>query len=520
MAKKGQQVQLQAELTTEEEWEKFLSKDGLLLIDIYSDWCGPCSGMAANLKKIKLEFGGDLLLLAIAKNDHIKQLERFRGRSEPTWLFVSKGKKVNMLFGCNAPLLKRVILEEIKKEEQAASGEKQRDRYSEITDLEEIEIQRQAAIDAVIQAAKEKEEAKRIKEYEERKIAECNNILENLPNIGTILIFPCGRDKYHDVLNELMKEASLITTQTEKVRFTEEELEELMYFEEPRQGADEYIFDGYSLHNLLNEEALFLAVKPSHGSEVENIDKLLLEMIYGPPMKPPGSEDCPYRQMLTEAEDEESGNVVELIGIWVPAIPCVRATVLRLFFPKLSGPYVIPEPEPEPEHLAIIFDKKKTREALRTMGHWPEQIMNYGFFSNEDPEDTELIAKSVQRLEDPNIRVKRTYEEKLVIQLSKKKSECVLTFAQIGPIYISPNPQEGARECALFFPDDYSESLTEEERALSDFLALEPDPEEIQVEEEIEEVQEPQEAVDAVEAIEASDEDVKEELDMNMFMMM
>ncbi|XP_056646632.1 uncharacterized protein LOC130451559 isoform X6 [Diorhabda sublineata] len=440
MAKKGQQVQLQAELTTEEEWEKFLSKDGLLLIDIYSDWCGPCSGMAANLKKIKLEFGGDLLLLAIAKNDHIKQLERFRGRSEPTWLFVSKGKKVNMLFGCNAPLLKRVILEEIKKEEQAASGEKQRDRYSEITDLEEIEIQRQAAIDAVIQAAKEKEEAKRIKEYEERKIAECNNILENLPNIGTMLIFPCGRDKYHDVLNELMKEASLITTQTEKVRFTEEKLEELMYFEEPRQGADEYIFDGYSLHNLLNEEALFLAVKPSHGIEVENIDKLLLEMIYGPPMKPPGSEDCPYRQMLTEAEDEESGNVVELIGIWVPAIPCVRATVLS--------------------------------------------------------------------------------EEKLVIQLSKKKSECVLTFAQIGPIYISPNPQEGARECALFFPDDYSESLTEEERALSDFLALEPDPEEIQVEEEIEEVQEPQEAVDVVEANEASDEDVKEELDMNMFMMM
>lgn len=80
MAKKGAQLQIDVE--TEEEWEKLVQRDGLisnkyptryslfsvlyifLVCDVYSDWCGPCTGMSGNLRKLKLEIGGDVLTVA------------------------------------------------------------------------------------------------------------------------------------------------------------------------------------------------------------------------------------------------------------------------------------------------------------------------------------------------------------------------------------------------------------------------------------------------------------------------
>ena len=47
---------------------------GLVVVDVYSEWSGPCSAMTNFLKKIKLEVNDDLLHYAMAKSDTIPQV--------------------------------------------------------------------------------------------------------------------------------------------------------------------------------------------------------------------------------------------------------------------------------------------------------------------------------------------------------------------------------------------------------------------------------------------------------------
>ncbi|KAM6441885.1 solute carrier family 35 member G2 isoform 2-T5 [Liasis olivaceus] len=118
MASRKKELALQTVVSNQEHWEELLGSKGLIVVDAYQGWCGPCKTVVNLFKKIRNEHGGDLLHFAVAEVDSIDALEKYRGKCEPTFLFYGGGELVAVVRGANAPLLQKTILEQLQAEKR------------------------------------------------------------------------------------------------------------------------------------------------------------------------------------------------------------------------------------------------------------------------------------------------------------------------------------------------------------------------------------------------------------------
>lgn len=505
MAKKGQ-AQLQVEVTNDEEWEKLLQREGLIVVDIYSDWCGPCNAMLNNLRKLKLEVGGDYLHIAQAKCNDITQLARFRNKSQPTWMFISNRNVLQLIFGADSPKLLQLIIEELEKEAQIRNGLQERVGWS-ITTLSPEEQEQDN-----IKKAKEEEACRLVEEkikqaLYDRRMAVAQIVLQTVPKNGIIIVMPQARDMVKTTLAELWDQSGLAITLTERPTFTEAMLEELLYFTDFR-------FSDMDVSELLGSSCIAYFLKTTDSEYDGDIDELVKKFIYGEMKEPPGSPESPAQLLKgyvvitkeiksstdlkskTTLNDSKSNvpsklqmqsstllhskemldnmqsfshiveeETIEVTGIWVPPNSLVRATAIKLLFPKIYDPVALPDPVPIPPHVAIAFDAVKRREVLGAMRNYENEVMHYGFFSDDKPGQAKLLAKTLKKFDktkdkSPTVR--------LVIQLSRKKSEALCVLSQLNPTYISHNTVVGEEDCKYFFPEGYDEVTAEEEVAVAE----------------------------------------------------
>lgn len=74
-------------------------KEGVVLVDFWANWCGPCKMMAPNVEQIATDYKGRAVVGKVNVDDHPSLAERFGIMSIPTLLIFKDGELKQKLVG-------------------------------------------------------------------------------------------------------------------------------------------------------------------------------------------------------------------------------------------------------------------------------------------------------------------------------------------------------------------------------------------------------------------------------------
>jgi thioredoxin 1 len=85
---------------TEATFDSELAKHpGVLMVDFWAEWCGPCRVIAPTLEELSRDSGGAIGLAKVNVDENPGLAARYGIRSIPTILFVKSGKVVDQVIG-------------------------------------------------------------------------------------------------------------------------------------------------------------------------------------------------------------------------------------------------------------------------------------------------------------------------------------------------------------------------------------------------------------------------------------
>ncbi len=83
---------------------------GLVVVDFWAEWCGPCRAIAPVLEQLQSEYAGKLKVVKLDVDANQQTSMRLNVRSIPTLMFFKNGTRVDQVIGAvpKAHLVKKI----------------------------------------------------------------------------------------------------------------------------------------------------------------------------------------------------------------------------------------------------------------------------------------------------------------------------------------------------------------------------------------------------------------------------
>ena len=78
------------------------TKKGVVLVDFWAPWCGPCRMLSPIIDQLAEEFEGKAKICKVNSDEQDELTAQFSVRSIPTMLFMKNGKVVDQLIGAQS----------------------------------------------------------------------------------------------------------------------------------------------------------------------------------------------------------------------------------------------------------------------------------------------------------------------------------------------------------------------------------------------------------------------------------
>lgn len=86
---------------TEQNFEETI-KEGVVMVDFWAPWCGPCRMIAPVIDKLAEEYAGKAKICKVNTDEQQALAAKFGIRSIPTIYFYKNGEKVDEMIGASS----------------------------------------------------------------------------------------------------------------------------------------------------------------------------------------------------------------------------------------------------------------------------------------------------------------------------------------------------------------------------------------------------------------------------------